>query len=222
MSAKRKEFEERLERFRRLVDAYSDGLANLQAMHQIFMKDFALVVKMQHGDAKQDIAGRMACRVLFANVEAIIFAMKRIALILSEHDKGNFSVAEVAMLNELAYELDDKGKARSQPKFIPLLKNLQFAFDVCARVFEVSFQLDLSDASWGSFQRALKVRNRITHPRGPVDLEMSDDDFEQLSKAASWFTKNFGELSKQFRNKIDEMKVTAKQLSQEASEIRNL
>jgi len=66
----------------------------------------------------------------------------------------------------------------------------RFAFATCSRAFGITNTLNVGDARWDSFQKAIEMRNRITHPRTPEDLHLSDEDFEQIKLALFWFSEN--------------------------------
>jgi hypothetical protein len=191
--------------FQKDLDVYSEGIEYLQAMTSILEKDLDEVVRIQAGEEVNDTAVRVVLRTLFAWVEATVFALKRIALKISEH-KELFSSAEMAMLHEHSYDLDEKGKAKIQPKFIPLTKNVRFAFETCSRAFGIRNTLNVGDSRWDSFQRAIDMRNRITHPRTPEDLHLSDEDFAQIELAISWFSDSHTELVNQLIARLQKLK----------------
>jgi hypothetical protein len=191
--------------FQKDLDVYSEGITYLLTMDRIFETEISEVAKIQAGQEDNEMAVRAVLRTLFAWVEATVFALKRIALKTTEH-KELFSPAELAMLHEHSYDLDEKGKAKIQTKFIPLPKNLRFAFESCSRAFGIRNTLDVGNTGWDSFQKAIEMRNRITHPRTPEDLHISDEDFAQIELAISWFSHNVRELINQLVARLERLK----------------
>jgi len=173
-------------------------------MKKILTDDLTEIAKIQAGEENNDTAVRTYLRGLFAWVEATIFGLKGIALKMSEH-KTLFSPAELAMLQEQTYDLDEKGNIKLQPKLIPLTKNLRFAFSTCSRAFSIANTLNVGDARWDSFQKAIEMRNRITHPRTPEDLHLSDEDFEQIKFALFWFSENYRTLITEFTARLEKL-----------------
>lgn len=171
-------------------------------MKTILRDDLTEIAKIQEGEENNDTAVRTYLRGFFAWVEATIFGLKRIALKMSDH-KQLFSEAELAMLQEQTYDLDEKGNTKLQPKLIPLTKNLRFAFATCSRAFGIANTLNVGDARWDSFQKAIEMRNRITHPRTPEDLHLSDEDFEQIKLALFWFSDNYKTLIAEFTARLE-------------------
>jgi hypothetical protein len=109
------------------------------------------------------------------------------------------------MLEEVSYELNDKGETKTQVKFIPLTKNLRFAFDTAARAFNVPYKLVVDDEGWSKFRDALIIRNRITHPKVIDHLQLSDDEVQIVADTATWFLNNQRALFRQFINKMQRL-----------------
>lgn len=181
----------------RLLAIYAE-FVNLEEMQRILKNDMYEIAKMPIGEESHDIAFRAILRTAFAYMEAMIFCLKSIALKLSVFGLGQFSPAEIAMLGEYSYELDDKGRAKTQVKFIPLLKNIRFAFEAGRRALHLRFTLNVGDARWDSFQKALEIRNRITHPKIPDDLHLSEEDLAHIKSAFNWFAENLTGFKKEF------------------------
>src|SRR5215210_6831875 len=84
---------------------------------------------------------RAFVRAVFALIECLTFRMKQAALELYQSGEARFSEAELALLKEESYELNDKGVAYMQAKFIQLPKNLKFSFLVFAQANGFNFEL---------------------------------------------------------------------------------
>jgi hypothetical protein len=190
--------------FRSELDTYSGQLDRLQAMNTILHQDILDLGKLALEENKTDCNKRAFTRAGFAMIEGNVFNLKQIALKLSEHGKGNFSTAELAMLEEHNFSLKDNGKAEVQIKFIALAPNLRFAFSACARAFGVQHELKVDDEGWQSFQEALRIRNRITHPKSVEDLHLSEKDVDHVEASVRWFLRNKGNLIQKL---VDRMQV---------------
>lgn len=46
---------------------------------------------------------------------------------------------------------------------------------------------DYRSRGWQSLLDSVPVRNRITHPRSPSDLEITDDEVAKVREALVWF-----------------------------------
>jgi hypothetical protein len=90
------------------------------------------------------------------------------------------------------FGLDDQGDVKRLNKHELLTPRLLFTSRLLARYQGISAQIDTSQSDWGELRKAQKLRNRVTHPRLPADLDISDDEFETLEAALSWFDRHLG------------------------------
>ena len=125
---------------------------------------------------------RAFVRAAFASIEATTFHLKQQAL--GKQRDGIFSQAEFALLMEETYTLD-KGKAVSQVKFLPLDQNFLFAIAMFSRAAKSPFMLE-KGKEWETFKQAIQVRNRITHPKRPELLDISDGELDDVALAHRW------------------------------------
>jgi len=56
------------------------------------------------------------------------------------------------------------------------------------------YDLPVKDPEWAALMRARKVRDRLMHPRTPKDLEITDEELEDATRAAEWFQTRHREL----------------------------
>jgi len=169
------------------LQTYSEQLELHNQMEDILRKDLLACGKLASGENKTDSGERSFVRAAFALIEGSVFNLKQIALALSKHGNGGFSRAELVMLEEVSYDLDDKGTTKSQVKFIPLPKNIKFAFSAAARAFRVAYELKVDDGGWNAFKDALVIRNRITHPKSIDDLKLSEKEVQTVADATEWY-----------------------------------
>ena len=123
--------------FKAELQTYSEQLELHSKMENVLTTDMLDCEKLASGENKTESGERSFVRAAFAMIEGSVFNLKQMALALSKHGKGGFSQAELVMLEEVSYDLDDKGTTKSQIKFIPLSRNIRFAFSSAARAFQV-------------------------------------------------------------------------------------
>jgi hypothetical protein len=143
------------------------------------------------GKYDQQTARRLHIRMFISFVESILFTLKSQAI---ETHPGKFSQAELALLGDKTYELSDKGDAVERPYFGQFEKNLKFTFRCYAKAFELDHSPDYSGAGWQAFQQAVRMRNRITHPKFAANMSISDDDQKTIDKARNWFVETYQAL----------------------------
>lgn len=198
-----------------IITAFQDELATLReqfekldAMQKVLTQDMLECGRLLNDETPTDSAARSFVRTVFAMIEGTTFNLKEMALNLSTHGRGNFSKAELAMLEEVSYDLGDKGEAITQTKFMKLPTNIRFAFDAAARAFGVTYKLEVGDSGWSMFKEALNIRNRITHPKKIDDLKMSEAEVQKVIDTGAWFMKCRRELFQQFVNRMQRLKDT--------------
>jgi hypothetical protein len=202
-SKKKKEVIALAEKLKREFTDLVQIMAEVEAMQEILRNDILECAESISGDNKSDCGNRTFVRAVFALIEGGIYGLKQVALQLSKHERGNFTPAEVALLEDKSYDLDDKGRAQERTKFVPISSNIKFAFAALARAYPVNYTLKTDGKGWDAFQAALKTRNRITHPKTVDDLKLTDDEVQQSADAATWFLKNHANVIQAYMKKLE-------------------
>jgi hypothetical protein len=136
---------------------------------------------------------RTYLRSCFALVDGMLFAHRTVVQAYTKDAAESplppkWTEAERMLLQEVEYELADNGtvKVRGQ-KFQPFLKYTRFIFNVPAKHHRKSNPVDYGGSGWQSFRAAYEIRNRITHPKSPDDLLISDGELVHIRAAVAWF-----------------------------------
>jgi hypothetical protein len=137
---------------------------------------------------------RTLVRTSFAFIEGTIHRMKQLAFEVCSYEGISLSRSEAAMLLEEGYELNDKGEAISKVSYANITKNVRFAFKSLAHAYGIHYELKVDDAGWDNFRKALKIRDRLMHPKSSSDLNVDDADVAAVDKAVGWFGENAHEL----------------------------
>src|SRR5690349_21659229 len=95
-----------LNAFKAELQTYSEQLKLHSRMEDVLTRDMLDCEKLATAEDKTESAERSFVRAAFAMIEGTVFNLKQIALALSKHAKGGFSQAELAMLQEVSYDLD--------------------------------------------------------------------------------------------------------------------
>jgi len=119
---------------------------------------------------------RVVFRVAFSAIEGLIFMLKTQLLDGLPIEEGTYSLAEIALLREEGYQLDNRGNTVVRTQFLRAADNLLFTWKMYFRGILPEFAVDLSGSGWNSFMLSALSANRITHPRSSSDLELTDDD----------------------------------------------
>jgi hypothetical protein len=143
-------------------------------------------------------ARRQFVRATFAKLEGFTSALKQQCL----RSPQDYSAAEIALLREETFSLDDKGESRAAASHLKLAANIQFAFRMYARHCDVRFSLPTSESEWSDLKLAMAVRNRLMHPHKLEDLTVSGAEVEAASRASAWIDAKHAELQELAIDKI--------------------
>jgi hypothetical protein len=135
------------------------------------------------------IRRRVIIRSIFANIEALSYILRNLAV----HNKHAKSVKPEDMLivSETSYDLDNSGSITHRPLKLRTTASIRYSFALFKRSYGTNFDLDVTGKSWQSYLRALKVRDRITHPKGVDDITISEDEFLDAAECWHWFSDAF-------------------------------
>lgn len=182
---------EQLERHRM---AYFGALAEWKDIQDSLIADVQDCKKMAI-ENKESGWGRAYIRAVFAYIEANVFVLKQMAYIESRMEGVHLSAAEISFLAEESYQLTEQGEVVTKPNYaIRISSNIRFLWNMYGRVYNVENKLDVSQSGWNSFQEALKVRNRITHPKSFLDIKVTQDDLRHSQRTFEWLQEGFNSL----------------------------
>ena len=146
-------------------------------------------------------ARRQFVRATFAKLEGFTSTLKQLCL-RSPRIETDYSAAEIALLREETFSLDEKGEPRVTGSHLKLAANIQFAFRMYARFCDLRFSLHTSESEWSDFKLAMAVRNRLMHPKKPEDLAVSEAEVEAASRVSGWIDAKHRELQELAIDKI--------------------
>jgi hypothetical protein len=149
--------------------------------------------RMRRPDAT-DFDRKTYIRTFFAYVEGLIGSIKDAALAAKDPHR---TPAELAMLREETYFLDEKGRAEKKRALLNIKANVLFAFRVMGRGFGVhDFAADTSVDGWRAFSDAVAIRNRLTHPRSLDQSRVTLEDVATVEKAEKWYSEQHAAFSR--------------------------
>ncbi len=145
----------------------------------------------------QGVMLRSYVRAVFAFFEGYLYAFKQISLRLSVDPEGiKLSPEEIIALKEIDVSVDDKGNIKERPKYNSAKNSVLFSIASIAKQHEAEFTLNTGGQGWDFYQKALKVRDRLMHPKSHEDLEISEDELTHVTVAYDWFTSELEKLEK--------------------------
>jgi len=141
---------------------------------------------------------RVYIRALFAYFEGFSFFMRRNAeelLSIRATIRKSIDYDTLFLLQEKVPHITSGGKVRHREHKVPFADH--FAFTLRTHFSALEIEEDpFKDSGWPLFQKALAVRDRITHPKLASDVEITNEDLAICESGLSWFKNVVVGLSK--------------------------
>jgi len=138
-------------------------------------------------DADYEFHARQLVRAVFAYIEGVTFSVKASAAWKCMQRGIEITPQERYIATEVDYDLNDNGEVVERPAQIKLTRNIRFAFALTEKARKIPPQFDASVEWWSCLRQAIKVRDRLMHPRMPEDLDISPDELLKTIKAKDGF-----------------------------------
>lgn len=143
----------------------------------------------EHGnvDADYEFHARQLIRAVFAYIEATTFSIKAWSAARCMEEDIEITPEERYFATDTEYDLNDRGEVVESVAKISLAKNIRFAIVLNRRAHKMLEPFDASVEWWGCMKEAIRIRDRLTHPKMPEDLDVSGDDIAKVLKAKKGF-----------------------------------
>ncbi|MBP8002551.1 MAG: hypothetical protein KA314_01510 [Chloroflexi bacterium] len=178
--------------------ALQESLSELTELLYISQDDLSKLAKLVQGKEQDMTLRRAIYRAIFASIEGIVYQMKQVAFkTQGGYYQAEFSRQEIIFLLEESHYLEEKGETNIRyTNFVEINKNLRFAFSMLAKGFQTNTKLNVGGVGWEAFQKAIKIRNRLTHPKKTHDWIVSNEDMTVVMTAFNWFNQEITQLLK--------------------------
>jgi hypothetical protein len=173
--------------FQKIIESQTKEIGQWWQFLKELRADYKLAKQVCASQPKASFLRRIQIRNFCALVEAQIHVWKLLTLKFHRMLRAELSDGEISILNEKAYELDDKGNLQARSLHLPMAKNFTFASKIYAKVFCCSKQIDFSKEGWVYVKEVFKVRDRLMHPKFARGIEVEDNEIACLGLAEKWF-----------------------------------
>ncbi len=131
------------------------------------------------------LAKRNFVRALFAWIEAISYLMRQyVGKELRKQPLTEDSMSKLLATSERSYYIDGNGNVVETKLKTRTSSNLLFSLKSFAQIVDSPpLVIDKGGRNWQSYSFALKIRDRITHPKRLEDLELTDTEIETVREA---------------------------------------
>jgi hypothetical protein len=139
--------------------------------------------------ADYEYHARQLIRAIFSFIEAVTFSVKVNAIEHCLNHNRHVSEAERFLAVDVEHVLSDKGEIVERPAHIRLADNIRFAFTLQEKALGMTKRFDPSTEWWSNLKSSIKVRDRLTHPKLPGDVDVSGEEIVAALKAYQGFSK---------------------------------
>lgn len=130
------------------------------------------------------LAGRNFVRALFSWIEAVSFLMRQHVLQeLRRETLTEESIPTLLAASERSFYVDGQGDVVQAPLRTKTSNLLLFSLKSFAQTLDLPLTVDRGGRNWQTYSRALKIRDRLTHPKALEDLELTENDIEVVREA---------------------------------------
>jgi hypothetical protein len=130
---------------------------------------------------------RFYIRAIFAFIEAVVEQHKRLLLQLHEKKFIRLKIGYYEVLSERIFTTSDSGNVTSKDQYLQLPRKIRTVYRAASESFDEEMVLNFVENGWQNFRDAIKIRNRITHPKTRADCEIETEDLETVESGEVWF-----------------------------------
>jgi len=181
----------------------TDALADFSQFVPELRADMDSALKLFISMKGTQFSRRTYLRTFFAQVEATSYALRRLLVAQEILHTTPLEPLERSALLEEGYDVTDDGDVRVRhDRFISPDRSLRLLFRLSAKCFALTYALPVDGPGWKAFRSALRIRNRITHPRSAKDYVVTDDEITDLQTAHTWFMESTQALLKNIQGTL--------------------
>lgn len=137
--------------------------------------------------ADYEFHARQFIRAVFAYLEAVTFSVKAWSAWHCMEHNIDITPQERYFATDTEYEVNERGEVVEAVAKISLSRNIRFALSLNRKAHGITDPFDASVEWWSCMKEAIRVRDRLTHPKMPGDLDVSGDELVKVIKAKKGF-----------------------------------
>jgi len=138
----------------------------------------------RHDLAQTQSGKRDLIRTSFAAIEGASWIFRE-HVVEAARAMSELEPAEEVALSETSYQVTDQGRITEQTRYLPLLATVRLTARIAEKLAP-EVKVDFSGQDWAGLKEAIKIRNRITHPKSRADLILSDEDIRTSVGSLFW------------------------------------
>jgi hypothetical protein len=134
-------------------------------------------------------SNRTYVRSFFSMVEGITYRTRQILLGRFQEKMILLTPEQIIVLSEITIDLKDNGNINIRSKFYDFRSMTLFTYKTYSELYNKNkiYKSFMSDHRFNHFIDAIKMRNRITHPKTGMDVYINGLDIQTIMSAGDWF-----------------------------------
>lgn len=100
-------------------------------------------------------------------------------------------------LNKVKLTQDELTRLQKRDSFT---NRVETTFTTFAKACGVAYVINRNTRGWDEFCKAIKIRNRLTHPQKIEDLELLDDDMKSVETGLNWYISQVNQIFEAWNN----------------------
>jgi hypothetical protein len=187
-------------------------LQNFLQIADVLEEDIKLA-RVECQQAPSEYSKRVLIKTIFTLCEGHLYAFKQAVLAFEyilnpwenlvpgakESRMVLFTEEERAMLEEFTYVMGSGGKACKQVYYPKFKDNMKFVAEIFYRTIQQENEVDFNSTGWTQLMDAQKIRDRITHPKTPAALKISDEEMKTAIAGHDWYRETINRMLKSLR-----------------------
>lgn len=144
---------------------------------------------------KNQLWRRAYARALFACFDAYLWFAKTVIIKEFDDEEGNgwgLLPEEKEVLKELRY--NNRGKTLRKKYYLPVDVTFEKICEIISEYTYIKYKINKNDPNWKCFQNSVKIRNKVSHPKGSVDIRIDEKQLKILLGAEKWFWENYHKI----------------------------
>jgi hypothetical protein len=129
-------------------------------------------------------------KAYFVYLEGFIYSLKQQLLF---HDWYLLPEKQELLLRQIRKVNITENKTVLLPKYYSLSESVRLLFTAYENVIGINI-IDNDQTPWNNLGLAIKVRNRIVHPKSSIELNITNQEIQLLNEVNQWFFTTAGKL----------------------------
>jgi hypothetical protein len=164
--------------------------------------NFALA-QLVKDKGNQQFWRRTMIRCVLAYIEALTWNVKHGIPIIASISRFKLTSADFEIIQEQrTVEVD--GRPEVRPKFLKFRDNLKATFSLFGKVHGENFKVNCNQ-DFDALCKTYDLRSRLTHPKGPMDPNVSDSDIALSQQGLKWLSWEYRRLMEQCTKAIPKL-----------------